>query len=58
MNTRFVLHVAAAVCCGNVWLWVTCVCECTVIELFVTGIELKCSDCYVCAMVPAVSEGG
>jgi hypothetical protein len=28
-----------------------CVCQCTVIELFVKRIELKCSDCYVCALV-------
>lgn len=47
-----------AVCCQNMWLSVTCVCHCTVIELFVKEIELKCSNCYVYALVRVGSVRG
>jgi hypothetical protein len=45
-------------CAVKVWLTVTFVCQCIVSELFVKEKYLKCSECHVYALVPAVSEGG
>jgi len=43
------LHISvSAVYCETLWLSVTCVGQCTMIELFVKEKELKCSDLCVC----------
>jgi len=52
------VHVTPAVYGEKMWLSLTCVSRCTVIEFLVKEVELKCSDCCVCALVPVVSEGG
>jgi hypothetical protein len=61
MNTSLV-HVPLQLCFSTVpwkmWLLVTFVCHCAVIQLFVKEKQLKCSDRYVHELVPPVLEGG